>query len=442
MNPFELKCKPVEKYFMDWNEMYPQPYDKRSTDPYTKCRIILMNGTEFEGVQSSHQSFRKCGDNDLRREMALCRRLTQQRQKKLAMLKPADETPLEHTISYEQLAVDLTARMAREESDKNVKAALDFALLEDFDHLYRYADLMEMEGSLHAETLVGGYTEITPGRPTIAEHRFPYEAVNRSIAKDAPLLTKLHVNIITAAEQQTMNYYMNIGGFYGSEMGRKLYQEIAMIEEQHVSEYGSLKCPDVTPVECMLMHDYTASYLYYSCMISECDLRIRQLWEECLLQEISHLHKAKDLLAKYEGKDWQQVIPGGCFPEPLILGPNIEYVRNIIATTTGNTQCIESIVPLQDLCSDAPFYYYQNIVNNNVSCVASHRVIEDTIRGLGKDIRFEVAPNPLAALRNRCEDNTSMGRNPAQTPESATTCGTSENCCSCSATADGMKVNW
>ena len=202
MNPFELKTPPVGKYFMDWNEMYPQPYDKRETDPYTKCRIILMNGTEFEGVGFSHQMSRRCADNDLRREMALCRRLTQQRQKKLSMLKPADETPLEHTISYEQLAVDLTAHMAQYEKDANVKAALDFALLEDFDHLYRYADLMEMEGGMHAETLVGGYTEVMPGRPTIAEHRFPYEAVNKPIGKDAQLLTKLHVNIITAAERR------------------------------------------------------------------------------------------------------------------------------------------------------------------------------------------------------------------------------------------------
>ena len=52
-------------------------------------------------------------------------------------LKPLDETILEHTIGYEQLAVDLTAIMAQNETDAYVKAALDFALLEDFDHLYR-----------------------------------------------------------------------------------------------------------------------------------------------------------------------------------------------------------------------------------------------------------------------------------------------------------------
>ncbi|MBQ7973160.1 MAG: hypothetical protein IJ291_06875 [Lachnospiraceae bacterium] len=443
-NPFEEKPIPIEKTFMDWNTMYPCSYNKMETNPYTKTRIILMNGTEFEAQWFSRNFSRRCTDNDLRRELALLRRIEQQQQKRITALKPKDETILETTIAYEQLAVDLTAVMAKKETNCTVKNALNFALLEDFDHLYRYSNLLGYEYNVDPKLYVGGYTELTPARPTISEHRHPVDSIYPCINNNTnPLLTKLHIGIITAAEQQTMNYYMNIAPFYcKSDLGRRLYQEIGMIEEEHVTQYESLKDTSATFLEDLLMHEYTECYLYYSCMISECDLRIRQLWEECLLQEISHLHKAKDLLAKYEGKDWQQVIPGGCFPEPLILGPNIEYVRNIIATTTGNTQCIESIVPLQDLCSDAPFYYYQNIVNNNVSCVASHRVIEDTIRGLGKDIRFEVAPNPLAALRNRCEDNTSMGRNPAQTPESATTCGTSENCCSCSATADGMKVNW
>ena len=56
------------------------------------------------------------------------------------------------------------------------------------------------------------------------------------------------------------------------------------------------------------MHEYTECYLYYSCMMTECDLYIRKIWEECLIQEISHLHKAKELLEKYENKSWQQVI--------------------------------------------------------------------------------------------------------------------------------------
>ncbi|MCQ2400201.1 MAG: hypothetical protein MJ072_06820, partial [Clostridia bacterium] len=97
-------------------------------------------------------------------------------QQKLAQLKPLDESTLETTISYEQLAVDLTAEMARKEKNFDVKKALDFALLEDFDHLYRYSDLLEGERHIKAENLVGKYVELMPGRPTISHHRYPADA--------------------------------------------------------------------------------------------------------------------------------------------------------------------------------------------------------------------------------------------------------------------------
>ncbi len=44
-NPFEEKPLPIEKTFMDWKKINPCPYNKETTDPYTKCRIVLMNGT-------------------------------------------------------------------------------------------------------------------------------------------------------------------------------------------------------------------------------------------------------------------------------------------------------------------------------------------------------------------------------------------------------------
>ena len=49
---------------------------------------------------------------------------------------------------------------------------------------------------------------------------------------------------------------MNISGFYHSDLGRKLYTEIAMIEEQHVTGYGSLMDPSHTWLECWVMHEY------------------------------------------------------------------------------------------------------------------------------------------------------------------------------------------
>ena len=54
-NPFEEKGTPLNDSFMDWKTMYPQPYSKQDVDPYTKVRIILMNGIEVEAA--FHTSF-------------------------------------------------------------------------------------------------------------------------------------------------------------------------------------------------------------------------------------------------------------------------------------------------------------------------------------------------------------------------------------------------
>ena len=409
MNPFQLKPEKIKEQFMDWQRLYPQPYDKMAIDPYTRVRIILMNGTEFESIGYSHQFQRHEENNELRRELAMMRRQEQQQQKKLACLKPIDETVLEHTIGYEQLAVDSTAIPAQRVSCPHVKSALDFALLEDFDHLYRYADLMEMEHGEYAEKLVGGYTEIMPGRPTISEHRSPFDALCVPGKPDAKLFDKMAVQIITAAEQQTMNYYMNVCSFYTSDLGRKLYQEIGMIEEQHVTQYGSLMDPSCTWLEGLLMHQYVEAYLYYSCIQDETDPYVKQIWQDFFQMEVAHLHKAADLLKTYEKKDWQQVIPGGEFPDPLHFESNIGYVRSALNMVDFTAEK-EIFKPVSMLPKDYDFFVYQKAINANVDAVPSHQVIDKAIRLRGKDYRAETAPNPIPGLQSRTVDNTSLGR--------------------------------
>ena len=155
MNPFkELPKNATVKYY-NWKGLGLKPYDKNVASPYTKTRVILMNGTEFESNMFLHQLNRHCLNNDIRRAAAEVRRSEQQQQKRIASLRPINETILETTIGYEQLAVDLTADLAKKEPNAFVKQQLDFALLEDFDHLYRYADLLDMEEGVHAERLVG-----------------------------------------------------------------------------------------------------------------------------------------------------------------------------------------------------------------------------------------------------------------------------------------------
>ena len=428
MNPFNEKPLSILNSFQNWKQLYPKPYDKREVDPYTKTRIILMNGTEFEANWFSHNFARHITDNDLRREISVTRSVEKQQQLKISLLKPANESALEHTISYEQLAVDLTAELAKRECNCYVKKALDFALLEDFDHLYRYANLLHMEEGILAENLVGKYTEIMPGRPTISHHRFSKDNVKRNIdAKTSKKQTVLSTMIITAAEQQTMNYYMNITNLANNELSRKLYQEIALVEEEHVTQYESLIDSGASWLEMLLWHEYCECYLYWSCYLTETNAYVKALWEENLDIEIGHSHKAAELLKKYENKGWEEVIADGDFPEPISLHENINYVRSILETTVQFTGCLEEYANVDTLPSDANFFQYQNIINPNTEIVPSHIVINTHIRNYGKDYRFEVAPNPIKELRSRTTDNTSVGRKKDQATSTDFFCNSCKN---------------
>lgn len=410
MNPFEEKPISLESSYQNWSELYPKQYNIEEVDPYTKARIILMNGTEFEANWFSHQFSRHCTNNDIRRELAELRRIEKQQQMKISNLKPLNESILETTISYEQLAVDLTCALAKSEKNEYVKKSLDFALLEDFDHLYRYADLLEMDQGIRAEKLVGHYTEIMPARPTIAHHRHPNDTIERCIDSNKnDLLTKLNINIITAAEQQTMNYYMNVSSLYKNDIGRKLYLEIGMVEEEHVTQYASLKDTRSTWLEELLMHEYTECYLYYSCYKTETDKNIKKIWEQHYMQEIAHLHRAANLLKKYEKKEWQQVIPNAEFPNILELKSNKEYVRKVIETANVTTNR-EDYINVSKLSKDSDFYKYQEIVNKNLDEVVSHTVIEKYINKNGKDYRFQEGKHPIAELNDRTNDNVYVGR--------------------------------
>lgn len=414
MNPF--KEKPLKKpVFETWDKLYPKSYDKREVDPYTKTRIILMNGTEFESNWFSHQFDRHVRNNDLRRELALTRAQEKRQQIKISMLKPVDESVLEHTIGYEQLAVDLTAELAKKEKDFNVKKALDFALLEDFDHLYRYANKLEMEQGVVAERLVGKYTEIMPGRPTIAHHRYPTDNVRKPVNnKKAETQTVLATMIITAAEQQTMNYYMNVANFGNDDLSRRLYQEIALVEEEHVTQYESLIDPKGSWLEMLLWHEYCECYLYWSCYMTETDEYIKGIWEENFRTEISHLHGACELLKTYGRKDPEEVIPDGKFPEHLSLHENVDYVRDILANTAQYTSVGEDYEKVENLPKSAVFFKYGKTITPDADMLASHNVIQKRIFEHGKDYRFEVKPEPVEALRSRKEDNVSVGIVPGE----------------------------
>ena len=102
MNPFKEKAKKPEEYLSSIEKLYPKQYDKNETSPYTKTRIILACGAEYEANWHSHQMLRNIADLDVRRNISLVRFLEKQQQQYLAQLKPADESILETRKEYQR----------------------------------------------------------------------------------------------------------------------------------------------------------------------------------------------------------------------------------------------------------------------------------------------------------------------------------------------------
>ena len=407
MNPIKEKCKSLENNFLPLKKMYPKSYNKNTTSPYTKTRVILMNGTEFESQWFMHNFARHCDEPEIVAALAVVRRQEQQQQKRISCLKPINESILETTIAYEQLAVDLTAILARNEKDENNIKALNFALLEDFDHLYRYANLLKTDKNIDADMLVG--------KPTVAEHRYPADDVKPHMdANKADLYSKLVASTITAAEQQTMNYYMNIAQWYKNDVGRKLYAEIAMIEEAHVTQYESLKDPNLTWLEQWVMHEYCECWLYYSAIQDESDEAIKKIWTEHFKMEVSHLKTAAKLLKKYEKKTFESLCGTGEFPKLLKLGGNKEYIRkvleNTIYLTADNTQKKPDYKDVKKLPNDHRFFNYQKYMSGDPERNPSHLVIKKAIERLGQDYRYQDSEHPVKDLRNRKKDNVNVAR--------------------------------
>jgi hypothetical protein len=396
-NPLKERGIPIEKQFRNWRELNVKPYDKDKVHPFSRCRGIVMNGIEVESVMFSHNMARHTADPKIKQQLALVRRAEAQQQKAINWMTPGEETTLELTIGYEQVAVDLTSWVAQHEPDAYLKQCYEFGLLEDFDHLYRYANLLAMSEGTKAEKLVGKLTEITPGRPTIFEHRDPRDEIRRPMtAPAADPQSILNALTVLSAEQQTMNFYMTIGNRPIEDIARGLYLEIAEIEEQHVSHYESILDPTTTWIANLVFHEYNECWLYWSFMEQEPDRRVKALYELHLNMEIEHLRLACEMMRAVEGRDPEEILPQA-IEDPMLFEDNKEYVRSVLEAQIDLTAQEDKFVPIGKLKGDHRYFKYQEIVNKGG--VPSEEVIAQARDVLGEDYRLETeGPNPVPGL--------------------------------------------
>jgi len=320
---------PLDRQKFTWREMAGPPFSKLNDDAYTRVRTILMNGIESEALRFSHAAARM--NRDLQLPLATVRRVEQHQQTMVNWLNPPDQSPLDTTIGFEQVAIEVTASVAQSEPDPYLAQVYRYGMLEDFDHMYRYAALMDRVEGRDANDLLQGYTDIRAGRPTSVEHRAPEDDLRTPYdrTKAAPI-TKLNATTIMAAEHQTHDFYMTVGPTYADPVGRMLYAEIASIEEQHVTQYESIIDPSETWLEKWLMHEATEVYNYWSCVQGEGNPRVKAIWERFLDYELGHLHFVMELMKRVEKRDPTQLLPS-TLPDPIRYESQRDFVRQTLA---------------------------------------------------------------------------------------------------------------
>jgi hypothetical protein len=344
INLFDSRGVPLDKQRFTWKDMVQQPISKLDDDAFTRVRIILMNGLDVEAIRFQHLCARM--NKELQIPLAKVRRAEQHQQTTINWLISSDHSPLETTIAYEQVAIEVTAAVAQNEPDPYLAQVYRFGLLEDFDHLYRYTALLDRLEGKDANNILQSHTDILPGRPTVDEHRAPEDDVRDHYDRTkAAAITKLHATTIMAAEYQTHDFYANVGPMYADPLARQLYAEIASIEEQHVTQYESIIDPYETWLEKWLLHEATEAYNYYSCVEQETNPRIKAIWERFLDYELGQLNYVAELFKQHERRDPTEVIPNA-LPDPMPFKGNRDFVRKVLSQEvnlrTSGTQFVDA----------------------------------------------------------------------------------------------------
>jgi rubrerythrin len=356
---------PLEQQTFDWRDLVRVPSSKLDDDAFSRVRIILMNGIESEAVRFQHACARM--NKDLQLPLARVRRVEHHQQTMINWLLPADLSPLETTIGFEQVAIEVTASVAIHEPDPYLAQVYRFGLLEDFDHLYRFTALMDRVNGGDANNILQSYTDILPGRPTSVEHRAPEDDLRRCYDRNkAQPISKLNAGTIMAGEHQTHDYYMTIGPMFADPIARQLYAEIASIEEQHVTQYESIIDPQETWLEKWLMHEATEIYNYYSCLQYETNPRIKSIWERFIDYELGHFHYVLDLFRKFEKRDSAAILPES-LPEPIDYKSHREFVRKVLKEEVDLRARGQEFIGKDEEKPDSPSQIYRDQLNSNGS---------------------------------------------------------------------------
>jgi hypothetical protein len=322
---------PLDRQRFTWKDMAGgKPISKLDDDAFTRVRVILMNGVELDSIRLKQVMIRM--NREHRMPLAQLLRVEQHQATMVNWMLSADHSPLETTIAYEQVAIEVTASVAQLEPDPYLAQCYRYALLEDFDHLYRYSALLDRLQGMDANNITQGYTDIVPGRPTLVHHRAPEHDLTEPYERSAPLISKLSAITLVGGEYQTHDYYMNFGPTFADPVARQLYAEIASVEAQHITHYGAMLNPEESQLEKLMLHEATEVWNYAACAEQETNPRMKAMWERFLDYELGHLHAVCELFKATERRDPAEVLGDGTLPAMIQFKSQREFIRQVVET--------------------------------------------------------------------------------------------------------------
>lgn len=332
INLLQDRGVPLDKQLFTWKDLVQKPISKLDDDAFTRVRVILMNGVELDSLRVKQVALRM--NRELRPALATLMRTEQHQATLINWLIGADHSPIETTIGYEQAAIEITASVAKLEPDPYLSQGYRYALLEDFDHLYRYSALLDRLEGKDANNITQGYTDIVPARATQFHHRAPEHDLLEPYGPDAALATKLHAITLTGGEYQTHDYYMNIGPLFTDPLARQLYAEIASVESQHITHYGSMIDPDEPLLDKLLLQEATEVWNYAACAEQEGNPRVKAIWERFLDYELGHFQAVLALFKEHGRRDPAELLGDGKLPPFIQFESHRAYLREVVANET------------------------------------------------------------------------------------------------------------
>jgi hypothetical protein len=327
----------LEDQTVAWRDLVQAPYSRLDDDAFTRVRVLFMNAVEAHALHMNQAA--SLSQGGLRMSLAAVSRAEHLQQVAVNDLNPADQSILETTIGYQQAAVELGAAMAQAEPDPFLGKTIRLGMLEDLDHLYRFSALLDRLEGQDANTVLQCYTDIRPGRRGLLADTSEAPVASAPVVNP---MSKVHVNLLLALCCQMRNYCLNAAPTCSDATARLLYAEVATSLEERARALVSFLDPSATWLERWMLMEASEAYAYWSCLKSEENPRIRELWDRFLGFELGHCRLVADHLRTQEGRNADAFLPGS-FAEPLPFRSQRDFIRQCLEKEIGVPSAPEAI---------------------------------------------------------------------------------------------------